>query len=140
MKASGVIPDTFALNLIIKAYSKCLDMDGAIRVFREMGLYGCEPNGYSFSYIAKGLCEKGKVDQGLDYYKQMVGKGFVATSSTYMILICSLSMERRFEDAIHIMFDMLRHFKVPDLLTYKTLLEELCREGRGDDAFIGCNG
>ncbi|KAL5724082.1 hypothetical protein ACHQM5_007390 [Ranunculus cassubicifolius] len=135
MKASGVVPDTLALNLIIKAYSKCLDMDGAIRVFREMGLYGCEPNGFSFSYITQGLCEKGRVIQGLGFYKDMVGKGFVGTSSTYMILICSLALERKFDDATNIMFDMLTHYKVPDLLTYKTLLEELCRDGRGDEAF-----
>jgi pentatricopeptide repeat protein len=40
MKAVGVIPDTFVLNMIIKAYAKCLEVDEAIRVFREMGLYG----------------------------------------------------------------------------------------------------
>ncbi|XP_010242073.1 PREDICTED: pentatricopeptide repeat-containing protein At3g25210, mitochondrial [Nelumbo nucifera] len=135
MKASGVIPDTFALNLIIKAYSKCLEMDEAIRVFREMGLYACEPNAYTYSYIAKGLCEKGRVSQGFGFYKEMRDKGLVPTSSTYMILICSLSMERRFEDANGVLFDMLNNSMVPDLLTYRTLFEELCREGRGNEAF-----
>ena len=48
MKAAGVIPDTYVLNMIIKAYSKCLEVDEAIRVFREMGLYGCEPNAYTY--------------------------------------------------------------------------------------------
>lgn len=47
-------------------------------------------------------------------------KGFVAMSSTYLILICSLSMERRFEDAIKFMFVMLDCSNVPDLLTYRT--------------------
>ncbi|KAJ7969194.1 Pentatricopeptide repeat [Quillaja saponaria] len=48
MKASGVIPDTFVLNMIIKAYAKCLDVDEAIRVFGGMGLYGCESNAYRY--------------------------------------------------------------------------------------------
>ncbi|KAL0436701.1 UNVERIFIED_CONTAM: Pentatricopeptide repeat-containing protein, mitochondrial [Sesamum radiatum] len=135
MKASGIIPDTFVLNMIIKAYSKCLEMDEAIRVFREMGLYNCEPNAYTYSYLAKGLCEKGRVNQGLVFYKEMRGKGLVPKGSTYLILICSLSMERRFQDAIEIAFDMLGNSMSPDLLTYKTLLEEMCRDGRGDDAF-----
>ncbi|KAK9281710.1 hypothetical protein L1049_004614 [Liquidambar formosana] len=135
MKASGVIPDTFILNMIIKAYSKCLEVDEAIRVFREMGLYGCEPNAYTYGYLAKGLCEKGRVNQGWVFYKEMRGKGFVPSGSTYMILICSLSLERRLEDAIDVVFDMLGKNMAPDLLTYRTLLEELCREGRGDDAF-----
>ncbi|KZV25722.1 pentatricopeptide repeat-containing protein mitochondrial-like [Dorcoceras hygrometricum] len=135
MKAYGVIPDSFVLNMIIKAYSKCLEMDEAIRFFREMGLYGCEPNAYTFSYIAKGLCEKGRVNQGLGFYKEMREKGLVPKGSTYMILICSLAMERRFQDAIEALFDMLGNSMSPDLLTYKTLLEEMCRDGRGNYAF-----
>ncbi|KAI8574215.1 hypothetical protein RHMOL_Rhmol01G0337400 [Rhododendron molle] len=135
MKASGVIPDAFVLNMIVKAYSKCLEVDEAIRVFHEMGLYGCEPNAYTYSYIVKGLCEKGRVSQGLGFYKEMRGKNLVPKNSAYMILICSLAMERRFEDAIEIVFDMLGNSLAPDLLTYKTVLEGLCREGRGNDAF-----
>lgn len=135
MKAAGVIPDTYVLNMIIKAYSKCLEVDEAIRVFREMGLYGCEPNAYTYGYIVKGLCEKGRVGQGFGFYEEMKGKGLVPSSSSYMILICSLALERRFEDAIGVVFDMLGNLMGPDLLTYKTLLEGLCREGRGNEAF-----
>lgn len=135
MKASGVIPDTFVLNMVIKAYSKCLEVDEALKVFREMGLYGCEPNAYTYGYIAKGLCEKGRVGQGLGFYKEMRGKGLVPSSSTYMIVICSLAMERRYEDATEVLFDMLSNAMSPDLLTYKTLLEGLCRDGKGEEAF-----
>ncbi|KAJ8649738.1 hypothetical protein MRB53_002761 [Persea americana] len=135
MKASGVVPDTFTLNLIVKAYSKCLEMDEAIRVFREMGLYGCEPDGYTYGYIVKGLCEKGRVEQGFGFFKEMRKKAFVSSGSTYMVLICTLSIERRFRDGIEVMFDMLENSMVPDLLTYRTLLEGLCREGRDSEAF-----
>lgn len=135
MKASGVIPDTFVLNMIIKAYAKCLEVDEAIRVFHEMGLYGCEPNAYTYGYIAKGLCEKGRVGQGLKFYKEMRDKGLVPSGSTYMIVICSLAMEMRFEEAIKVVFDMFDNSLSPDLLTYRTLLEGLCRDERGDEAF-----
>ncbi|KAH9770946.1 pentatricopeptide repeat-containing protein [Citrus sinensis] len=135
MKSLGVIPDTYALNMIIKAYSKCLQVDEAIRVFREMGLYGCEPNAFTYSYIAKGLCEKGRVEQGFGFYKEMKEKGLVPSGSCYMILICSLALERRFEDALEVLFDMLGNSMGPDMLTYKTLLEGLCREGRESEAF-----
>ncbi|KAF3646435.1 Pentatricopeptide repeat-containing protein, mitochondrial [Capsicum annuum] len=135
MKSFGVIPDTFALNMIIKAYSKCLEVDEAIRVFREMGLYGCVPDAFTYGYIAKGLCEKGRVNQGLEFFKEMRNKGFVPKGSVYMILVCSLALERRFEDATEVVFDMLDNSLSPDHLTYKTVLEELCREGKGDYAF-----
>ena len=135
MKAIGVIPDTFVLNMIIKAYAKCLEVDEAIRVFREMGLYNCEANAYSYSYIAKGLCEKGRVEQGFGFYKEMRVKCLVPSTSTYVIVVCSLALERRFEDAIEVLFDMLGNSRSPDCLTYKTVLEGLCREGRVDEAF-----
>lgn len=135
MKACGVIPDTFVLNMIIKAYAKCLEVDEAIRVFHEMGLYGCEPNGYTYGYIAKGLCEKGRVHQGFGFFKEMRSKHLVPSTSTYVIIICSLALDRRFDDAIDIVFDMLGNSRSPDDLTYKTVLEGLCREGRGNEAF-----
>ncbi|GLU03877.1 hypothetical protein SLE2022_210490 [Rubroshorea leprosula] len=135
MKALGVIPDTFVLNMIIKAYSKCLDVDEAIRVFREMGLYGCVPNGYTYSYIIKGLCEKGRVGLGLGFYKEMRDRLLVPRGSAYMVLICSLAIERKVDDALEIISDMLRNSMAPDVLTYKTVLEELCRGGRSHDAF-----
>ncbi|XP_068648098.1 pentatricopeptide repeat-containing protein At3g25210, mitochondrial [Aristolochia californica] len=134
MKASGVIPDTYTLNLVINAYAKCLEMDEALRSFREMGLYACEPNDYTYSCITKGLCEKGRIAQGVQFYKEMRDKGFVPSSSTFMTLICTLSLERRFGEAIEVLYDMLENSKVPDLLTYRTLLEGLCRERREKDA------
>ncbi|CAN0899167.1 Pentatricopeptide repeat-containing protein At3g25210, mitochondrial [Linum grandiflorum] len=134
MKTSGVIPDTFVLNMIIKAYSKCLEVDEAVRVFREMGLYGCEPNGYSYGYLVKGLFEKGRLGQGLGFYKEMKSKGLVPGGSTYMIVICSLAMARKLDDAVGVVFDMLRNSLSPDQLTYKTVLEGMCRDGRGSQA------
>ncbi|KAL1090604.1 hypothetical protein V6Z11_D07G101000 [Gossypium hirsutum] len=113
----------------------CGHVDGAIRVYREMGLYGCEPNAYTYGYIFKGLCEKGRVLQGFGLYKEMREKGLVPKGSAYMILICSLAMEQRLDDAVDVVYDMLENSMAPDLLTYKTVLEELCRGGKSNDAF-----
>ncbi|KAL4199724.1 hypothetical protein AMTRI_Chr03g52680 [Amborella trichopoda] len=135
MKATGIVPDTFTLNLVIKAYSKCLEMDEAIRVFKEMVLYGCEPDAYTYNYISKGLCEKGRVSQGLKFFREMREKGFVPSSGAFMIVICSLALERRFDEAIEVLFDMLGNSMVPDFLTYKTVLEGLGREGREKQAY-----
>lgn len=57
------------------------------------------------------------------------------STSTYVIVVCSLAMERKFDDAVEVLFDMLGESRSPDHLTYKTVLEGLCREGRVDDAF-----
>ena len=51
-----------------------------------------------------------------------------------MVLVCSLELERKFEDAVKVLHDMLENSMKPDFLTYRTLLEEMCRDGRGNDA------
>lgn len=135
MKASGVIPDTFVLNLIIKAYSRCLEMNDAIRIFREMPLYGTAPTEYSYGYIVKGLCEKGRVREGMGFFEEMREKGLVPSGSVYMAVVCSLAMEGRFEEGVGVLRDMIGNGMKADLLTYRTLLEGLCRDGRGEDAF-----
>ncbi|GAB4830299.1 hypothetical protein Ancab_019937 [Ancistrocladus abbreviatus] len=87
-----------------------------------------------YSYLVKGLCEKGRVGQGLRFFKEMREKGLVPIIllSWYWYVACpwrgGLMMRLRF------VFDMLGHSKSPDLLTYRTLLEEMCRDGRGKDA------
>ncbi|OAY69366.1 Pentatricopeptide repeat-containing protein, mitochondrial [Ananas comosus] len=135
MKASGVVPDSLALNLIIKAHARCLDIDGALRVFSEMPLYGCDPNEFSYGYVVKALCEKGRVDKAMAFLREMRGKALVPTASVYMAAVSSLALERRFEEAVEVVLDMLGNGRAPDLLTYRTLLEEMCRGGRADDAF-----
>ncbi|OEL20228.1 hypothetical protein BAE44_0018754 [Dichanthelium oligosanthes] len=62
MKASGVVPDTFLLNLIIKAYARCVEVDSALKVFHEMPLYGCEPNEFTYAWLH---CQ-GHVSEALD--------------------------------------------------------------------------
>ncbi|KAL2933043.1 hypothetical protein RDABS01_016162 [Bienertia sinuspersici] len=44
-----------------------------------------------------------------------------------MFMACSLALERRFEDAAEVLRDMLENSLKPDLLTYNTLLVEMCR-------------
>ncbi|KAL9228359.1 hypothetical protein vseg_003949 [Gypsophila vaccaria] len=134
MKLFGVVPDVYVLNLIIKAYAKCLEVDEAVRVFREMGLYGCEPNKYSYSYLVKGFCEKGRVFEGLKLFREMREKGLVGTSSAWMVLVCSLALERQFVVAVEVLRDMIGNEMSPDMLTYRTLFDEMCRDGKGNDA------
>lgn len=59
----------------------------------------------------------------------------MTSNSTYVSLIHSLVLEWWFEDVIEVVFDMLGNSMGPDFLTYKTLLEGLCREGRGSETF-----
>ncbi|KAL5224308.1 hypothetical protein ABZP36_010947 [Zizania latifolia] len=135
MKASGVVPDTFLLNLIIKAYARCLEIDDALKVFREMPLYSCEPNDFTYGYIVKAMFQKGWTDKGMVYFEEAREKGFVPTGGVYMIAVSALALEWRFEESRRVLIDMLDSKRKPDMITYRTLLEEMCRAGRTEEAF-----
>ncbi|XP_062233436.1 pentatricopeptide repeat-containing protein At3g25210, mitochondrial-like [Phragmites australis] len=135
MKASGVVPDTFLLNLIIKAYARCLEIDDALKVFREMPLYGCEPNEFTYGYIVKAMFQKGWTDKGMAYFGETRDKGFVPSGGVYMIAVSALALEWRFEESRRVLLDMLDSQRKPDMITYRTLLEEMCRAGRTEEAF-----
>lgn len=135
MKASGVVPDTFLLNLIIKAYARCVEVDEALKVFREMPLYGCEPNEFTYGYIVKAMFQKGRSDKGMEYFAEMREKGFVPSGGVYMIAVSALALEWRFDESRRVLLDMLDCGRKPDMITYRTLLEEMCRAGRTEEAF-----
>ncbi|KAG2609955.1 hypothetical protein PVAP13_4KG079300 [Panicum virgatum] len=135
MKASGVVPDTFLLNLIIKAYARCVEVDDALKVFREMPLYGCEPNEFTYGYIVKAMFQKGWTDKGMVYFAEMREKGFVPSGGVYMIAVSALALEWRFEESRRVLLDMLDCKRKPDMITYRTLLEEMCRAGKTELAF-----
>nr|CAB3467285.1 unnamed protein product [Digitaria exilis] len=135
MKASGVVPDTFLLNLIIKAYARCVEVDDALKVFREMPLYGCEPNEFTYGFIVKAMFQKGWTDKGMVYFAEMREKGFVPSGGVYMIAVSALALEWRFEESRKVLLDMLDCKRKPDMITYRTLLEEMCRAGQTEQAF-----
>uniref|UniRef100_A0A0E0L8Q3 Pentacotripeptide-repeat region of PRORP domain-containing protein n=1 Tax=Oryza punctata TaxID=4537 RepID=A0A0E0L8Q3_ORYPU len=135
MKASGVVPDTFLLNLIIKAYARCLEVDDALKVFREMPLYGCEANEFTYGYIVKAMFQKGRTDKGMVYFREAREKGFVPTGGVYMTAVSALALEWRFEESRNVLIDMLDCKRKPDMITYRTLMEEMCRAGRAEEAF-----
>ncbi|KAK3131793.1 hypothetical protein QOZ80_6AG0511570 [Eleusine coracana subsp. coracana] len=135
MKASGVVPDTFLLNLIIKAYARCLEIDDALKVFREMPLYGCEPDEFTYGYIIRAMFQKGRTDKGLVFFAEARKKGFVPSGGVYMIGVSALALEWRFEESRRLLLDMLDSKRKPDMITYRTLLEEMCRAGRTEEAF-----
>jgi pentatricopeptide repeat protein len=98
-------------------------------------LYGCEPNEFTYGYITKAMFQKGRTDKGLVFFAEARDKGFVLSGGVYMIAVSALALEWRFEESRRVLLDMLDSKRKPDMITYRTLLEEMCRAGRTEEAF-----
>ncbi|RCV39287.1 hypothetical protein SETIT_8G211200v2 [Setaria italica] len=106
------------------AYARCVEVDDALKVFRrEMPLYGCEPNEFTYDYIVKAMFQ-GWADKGMVYFAEKREKGFVPSGGVYMIA-----------ELRRVLLDMLDCKRKPDMITYRTLLAEMSRAGQTEQAF-----
>ncbi|KAJ4958939.1 hypothetical protein NE237_026050 [Protea cynaroides] len=102
--------------------------------------------GFTPTDVDDALCSQSDPDLALDIFRWTAQQRcYKHNHVTYHTMIniavtgkrfghAETLMDEMFEDAINILFDMLANSMSPDLLTHKTLLGELCREGRGNEA------
>ncbi|CAA6672985.1 unnamed protein product [Spirodela intermedia] len=135
MVDSGIEPDIFTLNSIIKGYVLSLHINDALRVFHQMGVvYRCLPNEHSYNYLVHGLCAQGRTKNAKELYIEMKNKGLIPSEKVYNSLVCALSMAGQMDEAVAILWEMRSRGRLADLITYRTVLEEMCRHGRVGDA------
>lgn len=65
---------------------------------------------------------------------EMRDKGMAPSRKACNSLISAMAMAGSVQDAVDVMWEVSRVGRAPDLLTCRTLLEEICRQGRMADA------
>lgn len=135
MVNDGVEPDIFSLNFMIKGYVLSLHVNDALRIFHQMGVvYKCLPNSYSFDYLIHGLCAQGRTQNAMVLCNDMKKRGFVPSSKSYNSLVNSLALGGEVDEAINLLWEMSKCQRSADLITYQTLLDEICRHQTVGDA------
>lgn len=131
----GIDPDTFALNCMIKGYVLSLHVNDALRIFHQMGVvYNCQPNSFSYDYLLYGLCAQGRTKNAVELCGEMKKKGFTPSSKSYNSMVSALAMSGEIEDAVRYLWEMIEKQRGGDLITFKTVLDEICRKGRKREA------
>ncbi|KAG1346581.1 pentatricopeptide repeat-containing protein, mitochondrial [Cocos nucifera] len=135
MLDSGVAPDVFALNSLIKGYASSLHLNDALRVFHQMvPVYGVEPDENTYSYLIHGLCAQGRTRNAGELWAEMRGKGLAPSGRAANSIVSALAMAGEVAEAVKIMWEVAWIGRAVDGITCRTLLEEICRQGRVGDA------
>lgn len=135
MVDSGINPDRLALNAIVKGYAQSLHLNDALRVFHQMGpVYGCEPDEHTYSLLVHGLCAQGRTRNARELFDQMRGKGLAPSARACNSIICAMAMDGEVRSAVEVMWEAALAGRTPDLITCRTLLEEMCRRWTLADA------
>ncbi|KAK2993478.1 hypothetical protein RJ640_015162 [Escallonia rubra] len=135
MVNDGVQPDIFTLNSMIKGYVLSLHVNDALRIFHQMdSVYNCQPNSFSYDYLIHGLCAQGRTNNAREFCKKMKKEGFIPSCKSYNSLVNSLALGGEVEEAVKFLWEMTENRRSADFITYRTVLEEVCRQWKADDA------
>ncbi|CAH8263933.1 unnamed protein product [Arabidopsis lyrata] len=135
MVDSGIEPDVFALNCLVKGYVLSLHVNDALRIFHQMSVvYNCQPNSFTYDYLIHGLCAQGRTINARELLNEMKGKGFVPNGKSYNSLVNAFALTGEIDDAVKCLWEMIENGRVVDFITYRTLVDESCRKGKYDEA------
>lgn len=92
---------------------------------------GCEPNAVSYSTLIHGLCEGGRLDEGMMAWRNMLAKGCSTDVVAYGAMIRGLCLGGRLDDGVRLFNDMLaREEPEPDAVIYNILFDGLLKGGK----------
>ncbi|XP_078428284.1 pentatricopeptide repeat-containing protein At2g27800, mitochondrial-like [Wolffia australiana] len=135
MLDAGVEPDVVSLNSVIRGYVLALHVNDALRVFHQMGVaYRCLPDGTTYGLLVHGLCAQGRTVNAKELFLEMKSKGFVPCGKVFNSLASALAMAGELDGAVEVLWEMEFSRRRGDFITFRTVLEEMCRRGREREA------
>lgn len=135
MVDDGIEPDIFSLNSMIKGYVLSLHVNDALRIFHQMGVvYGCLPNAFSYDYLLHGLCAQGRTVNAQELCNDMKEKGFIPSNKSYNSIVNALALGGEVDAAVTYLWEMHENERSADFITYRTILDEICRQKSIKDA------
>lgn len=159
MKSSGVPPDTVTYSSLLHGYCRKEKVGEATKILHEMIRSGCFPNTYTCNILLHSLWGQGKISEAEKLLQKMNERGYNVDTVTCNIVIEGLCKSGKVDKAIEIVNGMWTHGSaalgelgnlyiglvdddsntnavkcMPDLVTYSTLINTLCKDGRLDEA------
>lgn len=128
MESFGCHPDAVTYTILIDAMCRRGELEEARRILGESGLRGWRPNEVTYNVFIHGLCKVGRIDEAFRELDAMRIRGLSLTMETLHILFDSLACDLS-EDLLWKVVSMLS-WDV-DAFFYNTLVNRLCRNGRG---------
>ncbi|XP_052192787.1 pentatricopeptide repeat-containing protein At5g39710 [Diospyros lotus] len=136
MKNSGISPNVFTYNILIRGFCGVKELDRSLRLFSEMERSGCFPNVVTFNTLTDAYCKMGRIDDALGLLKSLPDRGLEPNVISYNIMINGLCREERMKETGEFLEEMRWRGFVPNEVTYNTLVNGYCREGNFHQALV----
>ncbi|KAK9286616.1 hypothetical protein L1049_015016 [Liquidambar formosana] len=157
MMSSGVSPNTVTYTTLLHGYCSKGKVLEANNVLHEMMRSSCFPNTYTCNILLHSLWKEGRISEAEKLLQKMNERGYGLDTVTCNIVIDGLCKNGKLEKAVEIVGGMWTHGSaalgdlgnsfiglvddsnngkkcMPDLITYSTIINGLCKAGRLDEA------
>ncbi|XP_004504955.1 pentatricopeptide repeat-containing protein At2g17140 [Cicer arietinum] len=156
MVSNGVCPDTVTYTTLLHGYCSKGKVFEAKAVLNEMIRKGCHPNTYTCNTLLHSLWKEGRKSEAEEMLHKMNEKCYQLDTVTCNIVVNGLCKNGELEKAIEVVSEMwtdgtnsldkensfaglvsLIHnvsTNMPDVITYTTLINGLCKVGRLEEA------
>ncbi|KAM0858841.1 hypothetical protein ACQ4PT_047595 [Festuca glaucescens] len=157
VRSGSMTPDVVTYTSLLRAYCSKGKTAAANRVLDEMALKGCAPNLFTYNVLLQSLWKAGRTTEVESLLQRMSEKGYSLDTASCNIIIDGLCRSSKLDMAMDIVDGMwnegslalgrlggsfaslvsdssLTKRCLPDRITYSTLMNALCKEGRFDEA------
>jgi pentatricopeptide repeat protein len=134
---SGLKTEQVTANTLLKCLCYAAQTDEAVStLLHSMSKLGCAPDAFSYSIVAKGLCDDGRSQQALDLLQMVVkeGGGYSLDVVVYSTVIHGLCNEGEVSKACSLFNEMMQQGVMPDVVTYTSIIDGLCKARAMDKA------
>lgn len=113
-------------TILVSLYGKAKLIGKALLVFEKMRKCGFEPDAVAYKVLVRSLCNAGKGDIALEFYKEMAQKEMVLDLSLYKIVMNCAAKLGDVDAVLSIADDMVRISQIPERDAYGCVLKSFC--------------
>ncbi|KAG9063724.1 hypothetical protein KI688_003835 [Linnemannia hyalina] len=125
-----MVPNTVNYNILIRAFQRQSDLDGAFRVFRSMVADGVRPDKFTFSSILSLFAIRGDTNGAEAFWNEMVGvHGVKPNAFAYGSMMHVYCTAEDMLSAQTVYREMIQSSIMPNEVIFGTLLNAYARHG-----------
>lgn len=121
-------------TILVSQYGKAKLIGKALLVFDNMKKCGCEPDAAAYKMMIRSLCNAGKRDIALEFYKEAAQKNIMLDLNLYKMVMNSAAKLGDVDVVHSVADDMLKNSQIPEHAVYIYMLKSFCAAERIKEA------
>lgn len=133
-----VKPDANTYNILFFGWCRVRNPTGGMRILEEMIELGHTPDNFTYNTAIDTFCKAGMVTEAAQLFDFMRTNGSTMsspTAKTYAIMIVAFVQNDGMEECFKLVGHMITSGCLPDVSTYKEVLEGMCLAGKIEEAY-----